>query len=53
MGIMNYRTSSSALREQALKQLDTVNAITAKAVERYFGTLRQELSVLALSLIHI
>jgi len=47
MGIMNYRTSSSALREQALKQLDTVNAITAKAVERYFGTLRQELSVLA------
>ena len=47
MGIMNYRTSSSALREQAFKQLDTVNAITAKAVERYFGTLRQELSVLA------
>ena len=47
MGIMNYRTSSSALREQAFKQLDTVNTITAKAVERYFGTLRQELSVLA------
>ena len=47
MGLANYRTSSSALREQAFKQLDTVNAITAKAVERYFGTLRQELSVLA------
>ena len=47
MGLANYRTSSSALREQAFKQLDTVNTITAKAVERYFGTLRQELSVLA------
>lgn len=47
MGLMNYRTSSAALREQAFKQLDTVNAITAKAVERYFSTLRQELSVLA------
>jgi len=47
MGLANYRTSSSALREQAFKQLDTVNAITAKAVERYFATLRQELSVLA------
>ena len=47
MGLMNYRTSSAALREQAFKQLDTVNAVTAKAVERYFSTLRQELSVLA------
>jgi len=47
MGLANYRTSSSALREQAFKQLETVNTITAKAVERYFGTLRQELSVLA------
>ena len=47
MGLANYRTSSSALREQAFKQLDTVNTITAKAVERYFWTLRQELSVLA------
>ena len=47
MGLANYRTSSSALREQAFKQLDTVNTITAKAVERYFATLRQELSVLA------
>jgi len=47
MGMTSYRSSSAALREQAFKQLDTVNAVTAKAVERYFDTLRQQLSVLA------
>ena len=47
MGMTSYRSSSAALREQAFKQLDTVNAVTAKAVERYFASLRQELSVLA------
>ena len=47
MGMTSYRTSSAALREQAFKQLDTVNAVTAKAVERYFDTLHQELAVLA------
>ncbi len=47
MGLTSYRTSSTALREQALKQLDTVNAVTAKSVERYFASLHQELAVLA------
>ncbi len=47
MGTMSYRASSAALREQAIKQLDTVNAVTAKSVERYFDTLRQQLAVLA------
>jgi methyl-accepting chemotaxis protein len=47
MGMTSYRAASAALREQALHQLDTVNAVTAKAVERYFTSLRQELSVLA------
>ena len=47
MGTMSYRTSAAALREQAFKQLDTVNAITAKSVESYFDTLRQQLVVLA------
>ena len=47
MGMTSYRASSAALREQAFHQLDTVNAVTAKAVERYFTSLRQELSVLA------
>jgi methyl-accepting chemotaxis protein len=47
MGLTSYRTSSAALREQALKQLDTVNAVTAKSVERYFASLHQELAVLA------
>jgi methyl-accepting chemotaxis protein len=47
MGLTSYRTSSAALREQAFKQLDTVNAVTAKSVERYFASLHQELAVLA------
>jgi methyl-accepting chemotaxis protein len=47
MGMTSYRTSSGALREQAFKQLDTVNAVTAKSVERYFASLHQELAVLA------
>ncbi|MFM8954021.1 MAG: methyl-accepting chemotaxis protein [Planctomycetaceae bacterium] len=47
MGVTSYRSSSAALREQAFKQLDTVNAVTAKSVERYFHSLRQQLGVLA------
>ena len=47
MGLTSYRSSSAALREQAFKQLDTVNAVTSKSVERYFQSLRQELAVLA------
>jgi len=47
MGMTSYRSSAAALREQAFKQLETVNAVTAKSVERYFASLRQELSVLA------
>jgi methyl-accepting chemotaxis protein len=47
MGMASQRSSSGALRDQAFKQLETVNAVTGKAVERYFATLRQELAVLA------
>jgi methyl-accepting chemotaxis protein len=47
MGIMSYRTAAAALEQQAFKQLETVNAITGKAVERYFDTLHHELAVLA------
>lgn len=47
MGMTSYRTSSAALREQAFKQLETVNAVTAKSVERYFDSIQQELAVLA------
>ena len=47
MGLTSHRTSSSALREQAFKQLDAINAVTAKSVERYFDTLHQQLAVLA------
>ncbi|MFM9058160.1 MAG: hypothetical protein ACKOSQ_03365, partial [Planctomycetaceae bacterium] len=46
MGAMSYRASSAALREQALKQLDTVNAVTAKAVERHFEVLHEQVAVL-------
>jgi methyl-accepting chemotaxis protein len=47
MGLTTYRTASQALREQAFGKLETVNAVTAKAVERYFATLHEELQVLA------
>jgi methyl-accepting chemotaxis protein len=47
MGLTTYQTASSALREQAFKQLETVNTITGKSVERYFDSLRQELRVLS------
>jgi methyl-accepting chemotaxis protein len=47
MGFTSNRASSAALREQAFQQLETVNAVTGKAVERYFATLRQQLAVLA------
>jgi methyl-accepting chemotaxis protein len=47
MGAISHRASSAALREQAFKQLETVNAVTAKAVQRYFASLANELAVLA------
>ena len=47
MGAMSYWRSSTVLREQALKQLDTVNAVTAKAVERHFEVLHEQVAVLA------
>jgi methyl-accepting chemotaxis protein len=47
MGIMSYRTAAAALEQQAFKQLETVNTVTGKAVERYFDTLHQEIAVLA------
>jgi len=47
MGMTTYRTASQALREQAFGKLETVNAVTAKAVERYFENLRHELQVFA------
>ena len=47
MGMTSYRSSSAALREQAFKQLDAINTVTAKSVERYFETMRQQLTVLA------
>ncbi len=47
MGYASQRSASEALRDQAFKQLETVNTITAKSVERYFETLHDELQVLA------
>ena len=47
MGYASQRSASEALRDQAFKQLETVNTITAKSVERYFLTLHDELQVLA------
>ena len=47
MGAMSYWRSSAVLKEQALRQLDTVNAVTAKTVERHFATLHDQIAVLA------
>jgi methyl-accepting chemotaxis protein len=47
MGVLTYRAAASALRDQAFRQLETVRTITARSVERYFGTLQEQLRVLA------
>jgi len=47
MGVSTYRSASTALEAQALNQLETVRSITAKSVERYFGTLENQLRVLS------
>jgi methyl-accepting chemotaxis protein len=47
MGIASQRSASEALRDQAFKQLETVNTITGQSVERYFRTLHDELRVLS------
>jgi methyl-accepting chemotaxis protein len=47
MGLASQQASSTALKTQAFKQLETVNTITGQSVERYFGTLHDELRVLS------
>ena len=47
MGFVSQQASSAALKAQAFKQLETVNAITGQSVERYFATLHDELRVLS------
>jgi hypothetical protein len=43
MGLASQQWAGSALKEQAFKQLETVNTITGESVERYFVTLHDEL----------
>ena len=47
LGLLSQQASSTALKEQAFKQLETVNTITGQSVERYFATLEDELRVLS------
>jgi methyl-accepting chemotaxis protein len=47
MGLVSQQASSTALKDQAFKQLETVNTITGQSVERYFATLHDELRVLS------
>jgi methyl-accepting chemotaxis protein len=47
MGIATYRAASASLTSEAFAKLETVRTITAKAVERYFQRLHDELRVLA------
>jgi len=47
LGFISQQASSAALKQQAFSQLETINTITGKSVERYFTTLHDELRVLA------
>jgi methyl-accepting chemotaxis protein len=47
MGALTYWAASAALRAQAFRQLETVRTITARSVERYFGTLQEQLRVVS------
>ena len=47
MGIATYRAAAGALEKEAFAKLETVRSVTAKAVERYFQTLHDQLRVLA------
>ncbi|MFM7136489.1 MAG: hypothetical protein ACKO1M_05385, partial [Planctomycetota bacterium] len=47
LGLASQQASSTALKTQAFKQLETVNTITGQSVERYFATLHDELRVLS------
>jgi len=47
MGIATYRAAAGALEKEAFAKLETVRAVTAKSVERYFQTLHDQLRVLA------
>jgi methyl-accepting chemotaxis protein len=47
MGYATYRSAAQAIEKQAEKQLQTVNAITAKAVGRYFQSIEDELRITA------
>ena len=46
-GIAMYRAAAASLRAEAFSRLEVVRTITAKAVERYFDTLQNELRVCA------
>ena len=46
-GISMYRAAAESLRKEAFSRLEVVRTITAKAVERYFETLQNELRVCA------
>ena len=47
MGLASQQWAGAALKDQAFRQLETVNIITGQSVERYFQTLHDELRVLS------
>jgi methyl-accepting chemotaxis protein len=47
MGYATYLSAAKAIEFQAQKQLQTVNAVTAKAVDRYFSTMEEQLRITA------
>jgi len=49
LGLSMYRSASSSLHREACSRLEAVRTITAQSVERYFGTLREELLATAAS----
>ena len=47
MGYATYQSAAGAIEQQAQKQLETVNTITAKAVSRYFESMEEQLRITA------
>ncbi len=47
MGYATYLSAAKSIEQKAQEQLQTVNAVTAKAVTRYFNTMEEQLRITA------
>ena len=47
MGYATYSSAAKAIEDQSLRKLQTVNKITAKAVDSYFSSMEEQLKITA------